>query len=61
MKTAVRMIVLLLVGMVALSGCATVRSLLSGHAGVTSDSSAAEVVAEPSVPRFTFFDSWASW
>ena len=61
MKSTVRMFVLLLVGIVALSGCSTVRSLLSGHAGKTSESSAVAVVAEPSVPRFTFFDSWASW
>lgn len=70
MKTTVRMIVLLLIGMVAFSGCSTIRSMLHGD----SDSAAAPAadVQEPSsgeaavdpapaVARFKLYDSWASW
>ena len=64
MKTTARLIVLLLVGVVALSGCSAVRSMLSGGSGpaaAPASSSAGEVVAEPVAPRFKFYDSWASW
>lgn len=59
MRSTVRIIVLLLVGMLALSGCSAMRSLLLGDSG--SAESSPDVVAVPSAPRFTFFDSWASW
>ena len=60
MRSTIRLMVLLLVGMLAISGCSAVRSLLTGDSG-SAEPSSPEVVAEPSVPRFTFFDSWASW
>ncbi|MCY4062485.1 MAG: hypothetical protein OXG53_08960 [Chloroflexi bacterium] len=60
MKAMIRLIVLLLVGALALSGCSALRSMLVGDSGSTEPSSP-EVVAEPSVPRFTFYESWASW
>lgn len=60
MRSTVRFMVLLLVGMLALSGCSAMRSLLMGGSG-SAESSSPDVVVAPSVPRFTFFDSWASW
>lgn len=60
MKSTIRLMVLLLVGALALSGCSALRSLLAGDSGSTQPSSP-EVVAEPSAPRFVFFESWASW
>ncbi|MDE2853306.1 MAG: hypothetical protein OXN88_03970 [Chloroflexota bacterium] len=60
MKPRIRLMVMLLIGAVALSGCAALRSLLSGDAG-PADSPAPDVVKQPSAPLFTFFDSWASW
>ena len=60
MKTSLRLIAVLLIGLVALSGCSAVRTLLSG--GVqSSDSSAGAAEAEPAVAQFTLYDSWASW
>ena len=64
MKSTGRLIALLLVGLVALSGCSAVRSILSGGSGAVTapaDTTAGEVVAEPTAPRFRFYDSWASW
>lgn len=60
MRSTIRLMVLLLVGALALSGCAAMRSLLAGDSA-SADSAAPEVAAQPSAPRFTFFDSWASW
>jgi uncharacterized protein YceK len=60
MRSTIRLTALLLVGAIALSGCSAVRSLLSGDAG-RADSPAPDAAAEPSAPRFTFFDSRASW
>lgn len=64
MKSIAKLIALLLVGLVALSGCSAVRSILSGGPGTgdgPAESSAADVAVAPSAPRFTFYDSWASW
>jgi len=60
MKSTFRLLVLLLVGLLALSGCSALRSMFAVDSGAAEPSSP-EVVAEPSAPRFTFFDSWASW
>lgn len=60
MRSTFSLMVLLLVGLFALSGCAALRSLLTGDSGSAATSSP-EAVAEPSTPRFTFFESWASW
>ena len=60
MRSLIRLMVLLLVGVLALSGCSAVRSLLTGDSG-SPETSSPEAVAAPSVPRFTFFESWASW
>lgn len=60
MRSTIRLALLLLVGMLAISGCSAVRSLLTGDSGMA-DSAAPEAVAEPSAPRFTFYESWASW
>ncbi len=60
MRSTFSLMVLLLVGALALSGCAALRSLLTGDSGLP-DTAPPEAVAEPSVPRFTFFESWASW
>ena len=65
MKSTGRLIALLLVGLVALSGCSAVRSILSGGSGAADMRppilALGEVVAEPTAPRFRFYDSWASW
>ena len=60
MRSTIRLMVLLLIGILSISGCSAVRSLLTGDAGAA-EKSAPEAVAEPSVPRFTFYESWASW
>ncbi len=60
MRSMIRLALLLLVGMLAISGCSAVRSLLAGDSGMA-DSAAPEAVAEPSLPRFIFYESWASW
>lgn len=60
MRATLRLMVLLLLGALALSGCSAMRTLLTGDSSAA-ESSAPEVVAEPSAPRFTFFESWASW
>jgi len=60
MKSTIRLMVLLLVGALALSGCSALRSMLAGDSE-SPKPAAPEVVAEPSVPRFTFYESWASW
>ena len=60
MRSTIRLALLLMLGVLAVSGCSAVRSLLTGDSGMA-DSVAPEVVAEPSVPRFTFYESWASW
>ncbi len=72
MKTFVKLLVLMLGGMVVLSGCSTISSMLAGGsedaaAAVempASDApSADEVVAAPAEPviLFTFYDSFANW
>ena len=64
MKSIARLIALLLIGVVAMSGCSAVRSILSGSSSTVpapAASTAGEVVAEPTAPRFKFYDSWASW
>ncbi len=64
MKSIPRLLALLLVGLIALSGCSAVRSILSGGAGAgdaPAESSAGDVAVAPSTPRFTLYDSWASW
>ena len=72
MKTFVKLLVLMLGGMVVLSGCSTISSMLTGGsedaaAAVempASDApSADEVVAAPAEPviLFTFYDSFANW
>lgn len=60
MRSTIRLLLLLLAGMLAISGCSAVRSLLSGDSSGAEQASP-EVVAEPSAPRFTFYESWASW
>lgn len=60
MRSTIRLLVLLLAGMLAISGCSAVRSLLSGDSSGP-DAAAPEAVAQPSRPQFTFFESWASW
>lgn len=60
MRSTIRLALLLVLGMLAVSGCSAVRSLLVGDSGMA-DSAASDAVAEPSVPRFTFYESWASW
>ncbi len=60
MRSTFRLIVLVLVGALALSGCSAVRSLFKHDSGSAETSSPA-TVAESSKPRFTFFESWASW
>ena len=60
MRSTIRLLILLLVALLALSGCSALRSLLTGDSGAA-EPSAPDVVAEPSPPRFTFFESWASW
>jgi len=60
MRSTGRLMLLFLVGALAISGCSTLRSLLASESGAAG-SSAPAVAAAPSVPRFTFFDSWASW
>lgn len=59
MKSTARLIALLLIGVVALSGCSAVRSILSGSAPAAS--SGAEAVTDLAAPRFKFYESWASW
>ena len=65
MRSSARLLLLLVMGLVTLSGCAAVRSMLSGGSGPVSapeDSSGVAVVAEePTAPRFKLYDSWASW
>lgn len=64
MRKSARLFVLLLVGLVTLSGCAAVRSMLAGGSAPSAgaDAGASEAVAaEPAMPRFKFYDSWASW
>lgn len=60
MKSTIRLMIVLLVGALALSGCSALRSMLAGDSSAAAPS-APEVVAEPSAPRFTFYESWASW
>ncbi len=60
MRSTIRLALLLLLGVFAVSGCSAVRSLLAGDSG-KADSAAPEAVAEPSAPQFTFYESWASW
>ena len=59
MKSTAKLIAMLLIGLVALSGCSAVRSMLSGSAPASS--SGAEVAPHPAAPRFKFYESWASW
>ena len=64
MKSIGRLIVLLLVGVAALSGCSAVRSMFSvgsGPAAAPADSGTDTVVSQPATPRFKLYDSWASW
>ncbi len=66
MKTSIRLIVLLLIGLVAFSGCSAVRAILSGGSSSSEalgDASAGEAVAEEPVvaASFKLYDSWASW
>ena len=73
MKTFVKLLVLMLGGMVVLSGCSTISSMLTGGSRrclrpqvemPASDApSADEVVAAPAEPviLFTFYDSFANW
>lgn len=60
MRSTIRLALLLVVGMFAVSGCSAVRSLFTGDSNAAATASP-EVAAEPSVPRFTFYESWASW
>ncbi len=61
MKTTARMIALLLVGLLALSGCSAVRSMLAGDAAPAAEAPGETTVAQPSTPRFKFYDSFATW
>lgn len=60
MRSTGKLLLVLLVGALAISGCSALRSLLASESGAAR-SAAKDVAAEPSAPRFTFFDSWASW
>lgn len=64
MKSTPRLIAILLLGLIALSGCSALRSILTGGSAggeAPAESSVGDVVEAPSAPRFTFYDSWASW
>ena len=60
MRSTIRLLLLLMAGMLAVSGCSAVRSLLTGDSSAA-DTASPEVAAEPSLPQFTFYESWASW
>ena len=72
MKTFVKLLVLMLGGMVVLSGCSTISSMLAGGSKDASAEvqmpasdapNADEAVAAPAEPviLFTFYDSFANW
>ena len=60
MRSILRLMVLLLAGALAISGCSAVRTMLTGESD-SAEPSAPEAVAEPALPQFTFYESWASW
>ncbi len=57
MKTTFKLIVLLMLSLLALSGCSAVRAILSGG---SEKEAAAEEEAVAAV-NLTFYDSWAPW
>ena len=59
MKSTIGLLVLLLAGALAISGCSALRSIFVSDAP-EAESPTTEA-APPETPRFTFFDSWASW
>ena len=68
MMRLAKMIALLLTGLVILSGCSTISTLLkggSGHAADSpapaSDAAAEQDAAAAPVIQFTFYDSFAKW
>ena len=64
MKSFVKFFTLLLVGLLALSGCSALRSILAGGSaagGAPAGAKTEEVESAPGAPLFTFYDSWASW
>lgn len=60
MKGTTRLLVLLLFGALAISGCSALRSMFATDAR-SAEPAPPEATAQSSAPRFTFFDSWASW
>jgi hypothetical protein len=60
MRSTIKLLLLLTAGMLAISGCSAVRTLLKGDSSAAGTASP-EVAAEPSLPQFTFYESWASW
>ncbi len=60
MNSKLRLLALFFVGALALGGCSALRSIFAGDAGAAEPASP-EVESQPGPPRFTFFDSWASW
>lgn len=60
MKSTIRLLVLLLFGALVISGCSALRSMFAAD-GRSAEPASPEATAVPSAPRFTFFDSWASW
>lgn len=60
MRSMIKLTILLIAGALAISGCSAVRSMLTGESD-SADPSVPESVAEPALPQFTFYESWASW
>ncbi len=57
MKSRLGLFAALLLGLVALAGCATIEAVLGGKA----TDAPQDVVAAPAAPSFTFYDSFANW
>ena len=68
MKTPFKLIVLLVLSSLALSGCSAVRAILSGGSEKEAAADQAAAADQPAVAdeavvasNLTFYDSWASW
>lgn len=62
MKTLFKLIVLLVLSSLALSGCSAVRAILSGGPDKEAAADQAAAADEAVVAsNLTFYDSWASW
>ncbi len=63
MKPKASQICLVLLGLIAFCGCSALRSVFVRDVGYSDPpAQTAETVAvAPGAPRFTFYDSWASW